>query len=179
MGLTLRSCNPHKSLGDRVPPKESLLASTLCPQTPQIATVFIKTYIFMQRQWTPHPSLSSSDKLGAVATGLMSELTGHPQVHYQFVLLIIQPGRGCHQSSKTFPGFRMNEHTSFISGLATSRSLRFHFVQKLSNSLFILLSFLQCHSSDLPLRSPLQFEFLNPCQAINILPSLTHRAFAP
>lgn len=126
----------------------------------------------MQRQRTPHSSLSSSDKLGAVATGLMSELTGHPQVHYQFVLLIIQPGRGCHQSSKTFPGFRMNEQTSFISGLATSRSLQFHFVQKLSNGLFILLSFLQCHSSDLPLRSPLQFEFLNPCQANHILPSL-------
>lgn len=66
----------------------------VCRQTPQTVKVFIKTYVFMQRQLTPH--LNLAHKLGAMAIpGLMSKLTGHLQIHEQIVLLTIQPGFEC------------------------------------------------------------------------------------
>ena len=63
----------------------------------------------------------------------------------------------------------------FIAVLASIKPLQFSFFQKLPNCLFILLFLLKCHPSDLPLRSPLWSEFLNPRQAVRIFPSLTHR----
>lgn len=62
----------------------------------------------------------------------------------------------------------MSGQMFFISIFASIKSLQFYFFQKLPNCLFILFSLLKCHPSDLPLRSPVQSEFLNPRQAIHI-----------
>lgn len=97
------------------------------------------------------------------------------QTHHQLVLVTVQPELCCYQSSKTLPGFGMNEQTFCTEVLASIKPLQF---QKLSNCLFILLFLLKCHPSDLLLRSPLQSEFLNPHQAVFIFPSLMHRALS-